>query len=713
MQPILNWQGILNRYCTLVILLTVTTGAYANTTSFTLQDVLDYTFMGNLVADEQHDRIAWVQKLQGVRNIWAAEGPAFTPHPITSYDQDDGQELTQLVFTPDGGHLLYVRGGDHEANWPAEGNLAPNAAASTEQPTVTIWSVAVSGGAPVRIATGDGPAVSGSGVVAFVKEGQVWTGSLDGSLKPDRLFFDRGHDRDLRWSPDGRQIAFVSDRGDHAFIGLFTAKDHPIRFLSPSSGSDDSPRWSSDGKSIAFVRLQTSGARLQLPFGQTPNPWSLWVANVESGEARLVWRGPLTSEGSFPETTGEANLHWTNGNRLVFLADLDGWPHLYSVPVSGGAPLLLTPGAFMVENVVESRDGRSLIYTANTGATAGDEARRHIFTVPVDRPTPKALTRGEGIESTPVVASDTSIAFIQTDARHPTSLAMMAVSGGERRALNNPLPKEFPAGQLVVPQPVSFQVADGVKGHGQLFRREGAAAQPGIIFLHGGPIRQMLLGWHPLEVYSDHYAVNQYLATHGYVVLSVNYRLGIGYGHGFEHPEHAGPYGAAEYADVLAATRMLQGIPGVDPKRIGVWGSSYGGYLSALAVARDSDIFKAGVDIYGISDMSAFAGRYMDAPAIRFEDFGRAEFMKTAFASSPVAAISTWRSPVLIVHGDDDRNVSVGQSLDLIDRLNIARVPYEEIIIPNEIHSFLLHQSSLRVDQAVVRFFGEQLKIAN
>jgi dipeptidyl aminopeptidase/acylaminoacyl peptidase len=285
--------------------------------------------------------------------------------------------------------------------------------------------------------------------------------------------------------------------------------------------------------------------------------------------------------------------------------------------------------------------------------------------------------------------------------------------GGDRLVLNNPLSKKFPAEQLVVPQPVSFQAADGVKAYGQLFRGKSTTAQPGIIFLHGGPTRQMLLGWHPMEIYSDHYAVNQYLATHGYVVLSVNYRLGIGYGHAFEHPEHAGPFGAAEYGDVLAATRMLQAMPGVDPRRIGIWGSSYGGYLSALALARDSDTFKAGVDIYGISDMSAFVGRDLEPASMRFEDFERMKMMTVAFAASPVAAIPTWRSPVLIVHGDDDRNVPVAQSIDLIERLNTARVPHEEIIIPNEIHSFLLHQSSFQVDQAVVRFFGERLEAAH
>ena len=118
-----------------------------------------------------------------------------------------------------------------------------------------------------------------------------------------------------------------------------------------------------------------------------------------------------------------------------------------------------------------------------------------------------------------------------------------------------------------MPQSVSFNAADGWTIHGQLFEKtDGAGHKPGMIFVHGGPPRQMLLGWHYMDYYSNAYAVNQYLANHGFVVLSVNYRLGIGYGHAFHHPAHAGPTGAAEYQDVVAGAKFLQGVDGVDPE---------------------------------------------------------------------------------------------------------------------------------------------------
>ena len=162
------------------------------------------------------------------------------------------------------------------------------------------------------------------------------------------------------------------------------------------------------------------------------------------------------------------------------------------------------------------------------------------------------------------------------------------------------MPADFPAAQLVTPEAL-FKSSDGLEIHGQLFKTAGGPAKrPALIYVHGGPPRQMLLGWHYMGYYANDYGVNQYLASRGFIVLSVNYRLGIGYGHAFHHPEHAGARGASEYLDVLAGAKYLQARPDVDASRLGIWGGSYGGYLTALALGRNSDIFAAGVDIHGV-----------------------------------------------------------------------------------------------------------------
>src|SRR5712692_7352852 len=114
----------------------------------------------------------------------------------------------------------------------------------------------------------------------------------------------------------------------------------------------------------------------------------------------------------------------------------------------------------------------------------------------------------------------------------------------------------------------------------------------------------MVLAWHYSEYYHNAYALNQYLAGRGYVVLIVNYRSGIGYGVEFREALNYGARGASEFNDVLGAGLYLRSRADVDPRRIGLWGGSYGGYLTALGLARASDLFAAGVDLYGVHDSS-------------------------------------------------------------------------------------------------------------
>jgi dipeptidyl aminopeptidase/acylaminoacyl peptidase len=230
---------------------------------------------------------------------------------------------------------------------------------------------------------------------------------------------------------------------------------------------------------------------------------------------------------------------------------------------------------------------------------------------------------------------------------------------------------------------------------------------PAVIFVHGGPPRQMMPGFHYMYYYHNTYAQNQYLASRGYVVLSVNYRLGAMYGRAFREAANAGWRGSSEYKDVLAGAKYLQGLAYVDRKRIGIWGGSYGGLLTALALARNSDIFAAGVDSHGVHDWSALlAGRGGDAPDAK-------EAAKLAFDSSPVASVAGWKSPVLFMHGDDDRNVPFSQTTDLIQRLRRQNVEIEQIVFPDEIHDFLLWRTWVKGYKAGAEFFDRKLKGAS
>jgi len=271
------------------------------------------------------------------------------------------------------------------------------------------------------------------------------------------------------------------------------------------------------------------------------------------------------------------------------------------------------------------------------------------------------------------------------------------------------MPRTYPANQLVTPQQVLFSSTNGLQLHAQLFLPKAPAGKKAaILFFHGGPKRQMLLGYPAMDYYSNAYAMNQYLASRGYIVLSVNYRGGIGYGLNFRQCEHCGADGAAEYADVLAAAAYLRSRPDVDATHIGIWGGSYGGYLTALALARNSDIFAAGVDFHGVHEWAREDNAAADW--LRGSLAEQEKIAATAHASSPMADVDKWRSPVLLIHGDDDPEVAYAQTPMLADALRARNVHVEELIFPDELHGFLLHKDWLAAYQAAADFFDRTLK---
>ena len=259
------------------------------------------------------------------------------------------------------------------------------------------------------------------------------------------------------------------------------------------------------------------------------------------------------------------------------------------------------------------------------------------------------------------------------------------------------------------PEQVIFSAADGMQIHAQLFLprdlRPGER-RPAAIFFHGGSRRQMLLGWHYRGYYHNAYALNQYLASRGYVVLSVNYRSGIGYGMEFREAIDYGARGASEFHDVLGAGLYLRSRPDVDPDRIGLWGGSYGGYLTALGLARASDLFAAGVDLHGVHDWNVVIRNFVPS----YDPETQAAVARLAFDSSPMADVDGWRSPVLLIHGDDDRNVPFSESIDLIEQLRRRGVEVEQLVFPDEVHGFLLHRNWLAAYRAAAAFFDRHLR---
>lgn len=296
-----------------------------------------------------------------------------------------------------------------------------------------------------------------------------------------------------------------------------------------------------------------------------------------------------------------------------------------------------------------------------------------------------------------MAATGDVIAFLRSDARSPLRPAIATAAG--IRDLDQ-LPGDFPLARMVAPQQVIFPAADGLPIHGQLFLPPNATGRsPAVVFFHGGPLRQMLLGWHYRPYYSNTYAFNQFLAANGYVVLSVNFRSGTGYGLNFREALNFGASGASDYNDVQGAATYLRSRADVDPARIGAWGGSYGGFLTAMGLARASDVYKAGVDLHGVHNWATELGVPPTEP-----DY------KIAFESSPMHYVKGWRSPVLLIAGDDDRNVQFNQTVMLASALRRQKVDVEQLIFPDEVHDFLLYRSWHDALQAAAAFFNRTLR---
>lgn len=442
------------------------------------------------------------------------------------------------------------------------------------------------------------------------------------------------------------------------------------------------------------------------PVREALTPWSIRIADVSTGKGREVWHAEKGPGSVHHVMVASDQLYWSDGDRLAFAWEQSGWLHLYSVSAEGGPATQLTPGNFEIEHVSLSENRRELLFSSNQD----DIDRRHIWRVPVagGRATQPILgALGEGIEWEPEDLGNGAVAYFRSSPKDIGRAVVKVGSGAPRDMAPDSIPADFPSSELVVPQQVIFNASDGMKIHGQLFLpKNGAGKHPAIVFFHGGSRRQMLLGWHYMYYYSNAYGMNQYLANKGYVVLSVNYRSGIGYGLNFREAIDYGAAGGTEYRDVMGAGLYMAARSDVDPKRIGVWGGSYGGYLTAMALSRSSDIFAAGVDLHGVHDWSARGGSVANP---NLDPETQRDLMRTAFESSPMASVKTWKSPVLLIHGDDDRNVAFSQDVKLVEALRAQGVDFEELIFPDDIHDFLLLENWVHAMKAADDFFDRKL----
>ncbi|MGH9408649.1 MAG: alpha/beta fold hydrolase [Vicinamibacterales bacterium] len=406
---------------------------------------------------------------------------------------------------------------------------------------------------------------------------------------------------------------------------------------------------------------------------------------------------------------GGSGIAWLPDNkRFLFLSEKDGWMHLYSLDVAAPQPkpVQLTSGKWEITGARLSAD-RTTVFFTSTEAAPGE---RQFYTMPVDGgPRTRMTTMTGGNEAT-VSPDEKSVALVYSYTNKPPELYVMPFQPGSKATQVTTTPTaEWRAFHWIDPKVITYKARDGALVHARLFTPEMIGAKrdqrhPGVVFVHGaGYLQDAHKYWS--ESYYREYMFNNLLASLGYVVLDPDYRASSGYGRDWRTAiyEHMG---GKDLDDVVDGAKFLEQTEKVDPKRLGLYGGSYGGFITLMAMFTTPDVFAAGAALRPVSDWAHYNDNYtsniLNLPQNDLEAYRR---------SSPIYFANGLKGHLLICQGMVDTNVPFQDSVRLVQRLiELRKTNWEFAPFPVEDHTFTEETSWASEYNRILKLFEDNLR---